>query len=60
MFSIKAVKEPMPSDDMLKSVPEMKDENAHVFNDLSSKGTENNEVNEKRRFYFKVGTPFSY
>lgn len=26
-FSIKAVKEPMPSDDMLKSVPEMKDEN---------------------------------
>ncbi|MCK1983695.1 MULTISPECIES: class I SAM-dependent methyltransferase [Peribacillus] len=26
-FSIKAVKEPMPSDEMLKSVPEMKDEN---------------------------------
>ncbi|WP_458352719.1 class I SAM-dependent methyltransferase [Peribacillus frigoritolerans] len=26
-FSIKAVKEPMPSDDMLKRVPEMKDEN---------------------------------
>lgn len=61
-FSIKAVKEPMPSDDMLKSVPEMKDENRRTmfFNDLSSKGTENNEVNEEKAFLRKWGRLFIY
>jgi len=50
----------MPSDDMLKSVPEMKDENRRpmFLTDLSSKGTENNEVNEKKGVFTKVGTPF--
>ncbi|MFJ8070046.1 class I SAM-dependent methyltransferase [Peribacillus sp. NPDC096447] len=46
-FSIKAVKEPMPSDEMLKSVPEMKDENRRpMFLIISAVKETKNSFNE--------------
>ena len=54
-FSNKAVKEPMPSDEILNSVPEMK----AMFLIISAvKETKNSfEIMGKRCFY-NVGTPF--
>lgn len=45
-FSIKAVREPMPSDEMLKSVPEMKDENRRPMFLMISAVKETNSLNE--------------
>ncbi len=45
-FSIRAVKEPMPSDELLKSVPEMKDENRRPMFLMISAVKEPNSMNE--------------
>ncbi|MGE6613036.1 class I SAM-dependent methyltransferase [Peribacillus sp. NPDC076916] len=45
-FSIRAVKEPMPSDELLKSVPEMEDENRRPMFLMISAVKEPNSMNE--------------